>query len=207
MKSTNQEFRARAWKALEGNGGSNYWYAVLLLVIITAISAALSGATMGSLAILALPMSYAFAVEILKLSREGKQPQIENLFTVYRDNLQKSFLVPFLVALFVFLWSLLLVIPGIIMAYAYSMTIFISNDNPELSAMDAIKKSRELMNGHKMDLFLLDLSFIGWILLACLTMGIGFIFLQPYIDTAHAEFYRELIEEIKADAPVEEVKA
>ncbi len=162
---------------------------------------------MGSLAILALPMAFAFSIEILKLSREGKQPEIENLFTIYRDNLQKSFLVPFLVALFVCLWSLLLIIPGLIMAYAYSMAIFISNDNPELSAMDAIKKSREIMKGHKWELFVLDLSFIGWILLACLTMGIGFIFLQPYIDTAHAEFYRELIEENNVDAPVEEVKA
>ena len=78
------------------------------------------------------------------------------------------------------------------MAYAYSMAVYVSNDHPELSSMDAIRKSKELMRGHKWDLFVLDLSFIGWILLCLLTCGIGFFFLLPYIEAAHAEFYREL---------------
>ena len=195
MKSTCEEIRGRAWKALEGNG--NYWYAVLLILIIGAISA-VGGMSGGIVTLLALPMSFAYNVEILKLDREGKKPQIENIFYVYRDNLEKSFLVMFLVTLFICLWMLLLIIPGIVMAYAYSMSVYVSHDNPDLSAMDAIKKSRELMNGHKWELFVLDLSFIGWILLCCLTCGVGFLFLQPYIDTAHAEFYRELINEADA---------
>ncbi len=190
MNISCSEFRQRAWDALAQSNG--YWYAVLLLLIVIAISAALGSATVGFLGLLALPMTYAYNVEILKLDRELKVPVIENLFTIYRDNLLKAFLVPFLKTLFVFLWSLLFVIPGFIMAYAYSMAIYIAHDNPEMSTMDAIKKSKELMRGHKWDLFVLDLSFIGWILLACLTGGIGFFFLQPYIDTAHAEFYREI---------------
>lgn len=199
MKSTCKELRQRAWDALSVN--QNYWYAVLLFVVYTAISGALSGASMGFLALLAFPMAFAFNVEILGIAREKKQPQIENLFSIYRDNFGKSFLVVFLVMLFVGLWSLLLVIPGIIMAYAYSMSVYISNDNPELQAMDCIKKSRELMNGHKWDLFVLDLSFIGWILLACLTFGFGFLFLQPYIETAHAEFYKELVDKQEPSQP------
>lgn len=199
MKSTCEELRQRAWDALSVN--QNYWYAVLLFVVYTAISGALSGASMGFLALLAFPMAFAFNVEILGIAREKKQPQIENLFSIYRDNFGKSFLVVFLVMLFVGLWSLLLVIPGIIMAYAYSMSVFVSHDNPELPAMDCIKKSRELMNGHKWDLFVLDLSFIGWILLACLTFGFGFLFLQPYIETAHAEFYKELVDKQEPSQP------
>lgn len=193
MKPTCQELRDNAWKALEKSGG--YWYAVLLILIVTVITSAVSAPSMGVLALLALPMSYAYSVEILRLDREGKVPQIENLFNVYRDNFQKSFLVTLLITLFVVLWTMLFIIPGIIMAYAYSMAIFIANDNPELTAMEAIQKSKEIMKGHKWDLFVLDLSFIGWILLCCLTFGLGFILLQPYIDTAHAEFYRNLIGE------------
>lgn len=190
MKPTCQELRDNAWKALEKSGG--YWYAVLLLLIVTAIIAAASGVTGGVLGLLALPMTFAYTVEILKLDREGKVPQIESIFNIYRDNFQKSFLVTFLIELFVILWALLFIIPGVIMAYAYSMSIYIAHDNPELTAMEAIQKSKEMMRGHKWDLFVLDLSFIGWILLCCLTFGLGFILLQPYIDTAHAEFYRNL---------------
>ena len=193
MKPTCQELRDNAWKALEKSGG--YWYAVLLLLIVTAIIAAASGVTGGVLGLLALPMTFAYNVEILKLDREGKVPQIESIFNIYRDNFQKSFLVTFLIELFVLLWALLFIVPGIIMAYAYSMSIYIAHDNPELTAMEAIQKSKEMMRGHKWDLFVLDLSFIGWILLCCLTFGLGFILLQPYIDTAHAEFYRNLIGE------------
>ena len=193
MKPTCQELRDNAWKALEKSGG--YWYAVLLLLIVTAIIAAASGVTGGVLGLLALPMTFAYNIEILKLDREGKVPQIESIFNIYRDNFQKSFLVTFLIELFVLLWALLFIVPGIIMAYAYSMSIYIAHDNPELTAMEAIQKSKEMMRGHKWDLFVLDLSFIGWILLCCLTFGLGFILLQPYIDTAHAEFYRNLIGE------------
>lgn len=193
MKPTCQELRDNAWKALEKSGG--YWYAVLLLLIVTAIIAAASGVTGGVLGLLALPMTFAYNIEILKLDREGKVPQIESIFNIYRDNFQKSFLVTFLIELFVLLWALLFIIPGIIMAYAYSMSIYIAHDNPELTAMEAIQKSKEMMRGHKWDLFVLDLSFIGWILLCCFTFGFGFILLQPYIDTAHAEFYRNLIGE------------
>ncbi len=203
MKPTCKELRENAWKALEKSGG--YWYAVLMGVIISIIAAAASGASFGVLALLALPMSFAFSVAILQLDREGKVPQIESLFTIYRDNFQKSFLVLFLINLFVMLWTLLFIIPGVIMAYAYSMSVYIANDNPELTSMEAIQKSKELMKGHKWDLFVLDLSFIGWILLACITFGAGLILLKPYVETAHAEFYRNLIGESNNERGVVEV--
>lgn len=191
MKLTCQELRDRAWNSLSGK----YWSLFVMLLVSAVISGVLSGFTGGVGALLALPMKFALSIAFLNVSRILAEPQIESLFTVYRDNLQKSFLVPLLQELFVFLWSILFVVPGIIMAYAYSMAIYVANDNPELSAMDAIRKSRELMDGHKWDLFVLDLSFIGWILLCLLTCGIGFFFLAPYIEMAHVEFYRELTEQ------------
>lgn len=191
MKLTCQELRDRAWNSLSGK----YWSLFVMLLVSAVISGVLSGFTSGVGSLLALPMKFALSIAFLNVSRILAEPQIESLFTVYRDNLKKSFLVPLLQELFVFLWSLLFVIPGVIMAYAYSMAIYVANDNPELSAMDAIRKSRELMDGHKWDLFVLDLSFIGWIFLCLLTCGIGFIFLAPYIEMAHVEFYRELTEQ------------
>ena len=191
MKSTCSELRGRAWQSLTGV----YWSIIVLLLVYWFISAAASTITAGVLSLLLLPMSYAIEVAVLNASRSRTVPQIENLFTIYRDNFLKAFLVPLLQVLFIFLWSMLFVIPGVIMAYAYSMAVYVANDNPELSAMDAIRKSRELMNGHKWDLFVLDLSFIGWIFLCLITCGIGFLFLAPYIRMAHVEFYRELTDQ------------
>lgn len=191
MKLTCQELRDRAWNSLSGK----YWSLIIMLLVVAMISGAAGSFTMGLLSLLTLPMSYALSVAFLNVSRTQCNPQLESMFTVYRDNFLKAFLVPLLQGLFVFLWSLLFVIPGVIMAYAYSMAIYVANDNPDMQAMDAIRKSRELMDGHKWDLFVLDLSFIGWIFLCLLTCGIGFFFLAPYIEMAHVEFYRELTEQ------------
>lgn len=188
MKTTCKQLRERAWESLRGM----YWALFLMFLVFIIISAAGSSLTGGILALLALPMGFACDVAVLNVVRQKQRPQVEDLFTIYRNNFEKAFLVPFLVQLFIGLWCLLLIVPGIIMAYAYSMAVYVSNDHPELSSMDAIRKSKELMRGHKWDLFVLDLSFIGWILLCLLTCGIGFFFLLPYIEAAHAEFYREL---------------
>ena len=97
--------------------------------------------------------------------------------------------------IYTFLWTLLLVIPGIIKHYSYSMTSYVLHDNPELKYDDAIDRSIKLMKGHKMKLFLLDLSFIGWILLGIITCGIGMLWVYPYWLTSHAAFYNDLLEE------------
>ena len=98
----------------------------------------------------------------------------------------------FLMVLFVSLWSMLLLIPGIVKAYSYAMLPYILKDNPELSAMDAIRLSSKMMKGHKFDLFYLQLSFIGWAILAVLTGGIGLLWLQPYMMTTQASFYQDI---------------
>ena len=193
MKSTCKELRDRAWESLRGM----YWPLFLMILVYVIIAGAGSSFSFGVLALLALPMGFACDVAVLNLVRQRQRPQVDNLFSIYRTNFEKAFLVPFLTQLFISLWCILFIIPGIIMAYAYSMAIYVSNDHPELSSMEAIRKSKELMRGHKWDLFVLDLSFIGWILLCCITGGIGFFFLLPYLEAAHAEFYRELTEQVE----------
>lgn len=84
------------------------------------------------------------------------------------------------------------VIPGLIAFYANIMGPYIMAENPELSAREALKKSREMMKGNKWRLFCLSFSFILWDILATLTFGIGHLFLRPYVETAGAAFYREL---------------
>ena len=98
----------------------------------------------------------------------------------------------FLVGLFTSLWSLLLIVPGIVKSYAYAMTPYILIDNPELSANQAINLSQKMMKGHKLDLFFLHLSFIGWIFISIFTLGIGSLWLNPYIMTTQAAFYQDL---------------
>ena len=101
-------------------------------------------------------------------------------------------LITLLTGIFVCLWSLLFIIPGIIAAYGYSLVTYILLDNPEMGAMDVLRKSKEMMNGHKMDLFVLHLSFIGWAILGMLTCGILYLWLTPYMTVTEIKFYEAL---------------
>ena len=94
--------------------------------------------------------------------------------------------------LYVLLWAILFIIPGIIKTLAYAMTNYILVDHPELSANKAILLSNEMMKGHKYDLFYLYLGFAGWFILCMLTLGIGFFWLIPYAQTAQASFYQDV---------------
>ena len=97
---------------------------------------------------------------------------------------------------FLVLWGLLFIIPALIKGYSYCMVPFILTEHPELSATEVITRSREMMNGHKWRAFLLDLSFIGWILLGVLTLGLGLIFwTEPYMYSTRAALYLKLKEE------------
>ena len=97
-----------------------------------------------------------------------------------------------LMALFVALWSLLLIIPGIVAGLAYSMTYYILRDQPNLGVMDAIGLSRQMMRGNKWKYFCLQWRFFGWSLLCLLTCGIGFFWLMPYMMASQAAFYEDL---------------
>lgn len=108
------------------------------------------------------------------------------------DRFGTGFAQKFLRTLYVCLWSLLLVIPGIVKSFSYAMTPFILAEHPEMTASQAIDASKAMMDGHKMDLFLLQLTFIGWELLCGFTFGIGQLFLNPYRNAATAVFYENL---------------
>ena len=137
-----------------------------------------------------IPLSWGYGVLWLALAR-NENVDYGMLFDGFKDYL-RIFLTLLLVQIYTILWMLLLIIPGLVKCYSYSMTSFILKDNPEMKYDAAINESMRMMQGHKMKLFLLDLSFIGWFFLSILTLGIGLLFLQPYMSTAHAHFYEDL---------------
>ena len=119
------------------------------------------------------------------------EAKIETLFT-YFYNWKTTAATRFLKTLYCFLWSLLFIIPGIIASYSYAMTGYILADHPELTASEAIERSKELMSGNRFRLFCLHFSFIGWAILCAFTMGIGNLWLNPYRQASVAAFYREI---------------
>ena len=117
--------------------------------------------------------------------------ELHDLFSRF-DQFGQGFAQKFLRGLYTILWSFLFIIPGIVKSYAYAMTPFIMAENPGMSAGEAITASKELMEGHKGELFTLDLTFIGWGLLAALTLNLGNLALNPYRNAAYAAFYKDL---------------
>lgn len=107
----------------------------------------------------------------------------------------KAFVTYLLVTLFIFLWALLFLIPGIIAGYSYSMVFYILCDRPELSISETLKQSQRLIYGKRWKLFCMDCRFIGWFLLCLLTLGIGFIWFWPYYMTTKTYFYEDLLRE------------
>ncbi len=127
-----------------------------------------------------------------KKNVEGEHPTVGMIKEGFGEY-GRTFITMFLRDLFLSLWTCLFIIPGIVKGYSYRMVPYIIKDNPELSATEVITKSREMMNGHKWRAFLLDLSFIGWILLTLCTCGLlGIFWTNPYIQNTNAALYLEL---------------
>ena len=166
--------------------------ALISLLINAAITGVLSSTGIGTI-IVAGPLAVGLATVFLAISRY-RQASYETVFAGFKTNFVENLVANLLAGIFIFLWSLLLIIPGIIKAYAYFMVPYILADNPQMKAMDAIRESERIMNGHKMDLFLLHLSFIGWMLLSFLTCGLLLLYVVPYMQAANAAFYRVLVE-------------
>ena len=184
-----RDFRAKAWAACKGNWGVAI-LSVIIVGIITGICSVIP--TVGGLISLVItgPLTLGLVVVFSKLIK-GEKAEIANVFDGFK-NFVNSFLLYILITIFTFLWSLLFVIPGIVMGYAYSMSYYILKDNPELSANEARKQSIEMMRGNKWRLFCLDFSFIGWALLSILTFGILMLWVTPVMEASHAAFYESL---------------
>lgn len=136
----------------------------------------------------------------------GRKPEYSMISYGFENCWVKAGLLTILENIFIVLWSLLFIIPGIVKAFAYSMAEFIIAENPDISPLDAITKSKEMMKGHKFELFVLGLSFFWWALLVVITFGIASIYVLPYIQATQANFYLKLKEE-QGEASVPTVPA
>ena len=197
---TNQDYKNRALASLEGNWGKTAIATLIFLILSMGISwtvttpmgdnLVMSYSTQGFLTLLCLPLGWGFVVYFLNLIRNDNT-DYERLFDGYKDFI-RIFLAEFLVNLATGIGMILLIIPGIIIGSGLVMTGFILKDDKEISAVDAMKKSWEMTDGHKGALVLLFLSFLGWIILSIFTLGIGMLFLYPYMQTALSHCYEDL---------------
>lgn len=188
----NSQIRAKAREALGNSIFSENWLLALVAVfIMTAIISAASSFIPFAAVILTGPLTIGLASIFLKVVRTGEKIQIGDEFKGFNE-FGGNVLLGFMISLFTFLWSLLLIIPGIVKYYAYSMAYYIKLDNPEYTWKECIEESKRMTNGYKAQLFCLDLSFIGWLLLGTLCCGIGTLWVTPYMEASHAAFYNEL---------------
>lgn len=181
----NKQIRHAARERLSGN----WLYAVLCTLLFYAVTSVAGSIPLAGLLVVC-PLAFGFSIAFLHFVRgevEGDDLVTKpfSAFNQYGRMLGASLLVVVLT----FLWSLLLIIPGIVKGYSYALTPYLVHDHPEMSEYDCLKRSQQMMKGYKWKLFLLDLGFIGWILLGCITLGIGLLWVNPYMETAHAEFY------------------
>lgn len=182
---------------------SSVWTTFALATLVYTLIINGAGAVTGGIVILLLsgPLALGMVQISLKILR-GKSVEFGNLFDGYQD-FSRAFLLALLNDIFVFLWSLLFIIPGIVKSYSYAMSYYILADNPQMSSNEARKKSIELMKGNKWRLFCLQFSFIGWNLLSLLTLGILDFWVTPYKQVATAAFYEEIMREKGFALPVD----
>lgn len=185
MLKENKVLMQEAREALEGNWSVAVGAtAVFLLVSFVAGMVPLGGLIIGG------PMAFGVATFFLALSRK-QVPVLNDLFKGFTYFLN-TLVAVLLVALYTFLWMLLLIVPGIIAAISYSQVFFILAENPSMSASDAIAKSKKMMDGYKWKYFCLGFRFIGWMILSAFTMGIGLLWLVPYMQTTLAKFHDDI---------------
>ncbi len=189
---TCKEYRLEAKTALKGN-----WAFAIAIVLLFGIAVGAATATIAAGIVLTGALMVGYAYTMLQFCRRGSF-KIEDLLQGFRtDNFTATIGLYVKSAIYIFLWSLLFCIPGIVKSYAYSMAPYIMADHPEITGEQAITASKNLMNGKKGKLFCLQFSFIGWILLSCLTFGILALWVGPWMDVAQAKFYESIKDEVK----------
>ena len=196
----NQTYKNRALASLEGKWGTACIATLILALISGGISTAVTlpfgsesptGMGLNGIwSLLCLPLQWGYTVYFLKLIRK-EDIRYESLFDGYKDFI-RTFLMEFLYCIALVIGLCLFIIPGIILSIGLLMAPYILKDDPQISAMDALMKSWQITKGHKMKLFWLGLSFIGWIILSLMTLGIGFFLLSPYMDTTFAHYYEDI---------------
>ena len=196
MLSMNSELRLKARRQLNGNWGTPILVCFLYFVVACVASVIPALGPIISLLITG-PLVIGLILFAIRFSREEK-PEVGVLFEGF-NNFGPALGLYLWNALWVCLWMLLLIIPGFIKSISYSMSFYILADNPKIGVRNAMNISKVITNGYKGKIFLLGLSFIGWALLACLTLGIGLLWLAPYIQVTFANFYNDLKTETVAN--------
>lgn len=197
MKKEAKFFREAAWSQLKGHWKPAVLFTLVYILIASVAQYIGSKSDLVNILISLLvlvPLGYGFIVAFLDFKRTGSPLKIEQMFDGFKDY-GRVLTTKVLETIYILLWSLLLFIPGIVKAISYSQTDYILKDYPELKNNAAIELSMAMMEGHKFDYFYLMLTFIGWLFLGILTLGIGLLWVNPYIYTASAHFYEYVKED------------
>ena len=183
------ELKYMAKQQIKGKIGTLFLVALVVSLITGALNLI---PTVGSIASALIGPAFTLATVAIYLKlANGESIAVGDVFSKF-DQFWPAFKVNFLVNLFTALWSLLFVIPGIIKGFSYAMANFILAENPGIGAREAINRSKAMMDGHKMELFVLNLSFIGWYLLCGITFGIAAIWVVPYMSATMVNFYNSI---------------
>jgi len=219
MAASAAEIRAYAREALRGKWGYGIivWLLAMLINTLVSLPEYLvdDGNTFGDIwsfisSAVSWCMWFGVMACFLDIARKAHL-SYKRLFTGFR-NLKfffKFVITEVLQFIFLICWYLLLIVPGIIKYYSYAMTEFILLDHPEYGPLQAITESKKMMYGHRMRLFILGLSFIGWFFLCIITLGIASLWVVPYYGTARAKFYIDLKAEYEkklAATPIQEAE-
>ena len=201
-----REYRYIAHETCDYNIGT----LALIYFLMSIISSVVASAAYGIASIIVIgPLTMGFTIAIVK-NYHTQRVEVGNLFDGFK-NFVHNMVLGLLQGLYILLWTLLLIIPGIVKTYAYSMAYYVSLDNPELTPDQCITKSKELTDGYKWKLFCLDLSYIGWLLLCVLTLGILGFWVTPRMQTARYAFYCDLVGKpqypVQEETPAEEKTA
>lgn len=203
-----EQLKTMAKQQIKGNIGILFLI-MLIISLISGVAGAVLSLVPGGSVIASVIITPAFSLSLVTVYlnlAKGKKPEVADTFEGFKD-FWSAFKVTFLVGLYTFLWTLLFIIPGIIKAYSYSMSLYILAENKGKPAKECIKESMLMMDGHKMEFFVLELSFILWHLLGIITLGIAYIWIVPYISATTINFYnsiRPIVVEATAE-PVAEV--
>ncbi|NDL66592.1 DUF975 family protein [Anaerotalea alkaliphila] len=184
----NRELRSEARAALSGKWPVPVGALLVMMVLLTALAGI---PVLGGFGTLLLSGAVATGIcnFFLQFTKTG-EPVFEEVFAGFRVFV-KAFAIHVITSVIILLWTLLLVVPGIIAAIRYSQVYFILAENPDMDLQEVLERSKSMMEGFKGRYFLLQLSFFGWMLVCVFTLGIGFLFLGPYVAQTLTLFYRE----------------
>ena len=193
---TRKEIKARAREALGGRiFGANWLFAVIVMLIFAAINFIFSGGIIRVIIYIIIggPFIYAVHKLFLKQAYDGFKMDLGDIFSGFREDFTGNIALFIMMNIFLILWSILLVIPGIVKFYSYSMAFFLKADHPDWGWKMCLDESKRLTKGRKMELFVLDLSFIPWLIVGMICLIVGSLWVFAYIFAARAQYYKYFV--------------